>query len=282
MRKEMDLRAEKNINRLLVYLVIIPVMLVIIFPFFVMVLTSLKAEHEIFVSPPPWFPKRPIFQNYIDIWRYVRLVNYFKNSGIFALGTTLLTIIIALPAAYATARIRFRGRMVFLFLILITQMFSPIVVIISLYKMMAFYRSLNTYRSIIVTYTAFNQAFTIWLLTGYFSTIPRDIEEAAMIDGCSRFAAIFRVLVPLAKPGIVATVIFVFIWSWNEFLIVLTFVSTEKLWPLTLGIYGFIGRYKVLWQYLMAVSFLTTLPVVVLFLLIERQLVSGLTAGAIR
>jgi len=126
------------------------------------------------------------------------------------------------------------------------------------------------------------QAFSIWLLTGYFSTIPRGIEEAAMIDGCSRFAAIFRVLVPLAKPGIVATVIFVFIWSWNEFLIVLTFVSTEKLWPLTLGIYGFIGRYKVLWQYLMAVSFLTTLPVVVLFLLIERQLVSGLTAGAIR
>jgi multiple sugar transport system permease protein len=278
----MNLRVQKRVNKLLIYLVIIPVMLVIIFPFLVMILTSLKDESEIFVSPPTWFPQKPIFKNYVDIWKYVKLARYFQNSGIYALGTTVLTILIALPAAYATARIRFRGRMAFLFLILITQMFSPIVVIISLYKMMAFYRSLNTYRSIIVTYAAFNQAFSIWLLTGYFSTIPRNIEEAAMIDGCSRLAAIFRVLVPLAKPGIVATVIFVFIWAWNEFLIVLTFISTDRLWPLTLGIYGFVGRYKVLWHYLMAVSFLTTIPVVVLFLLIEKQLVSGLTAGAIK
>jgi len=278
----MNLRVQKRVNKLLIYIVIIPVMLVILFPFLVMILTSFKAESEIFVSPPTWFPQKPIFKNYVDIWKYVKLARYFENSGIFALGTTVLTILIALPAAYATARIRFRGRMAFLFLILITQMFSPIVVIISLYKMMAFYHSLNTYRSIIVTYAAFNQAFSIWLLTGYFSTIPRDIEEAAMIDGCSRMAAIFRVLVPLAKPGIVATVIFVFIWAWNEFLIVLTFISTDRLWPLTLGIYGFVGRYKVLWHYLMAVSFLTTIPVVVLFLLIEKQLVSGLTAGAIK
>jgi len=278
----MNLRTQKRVNKLLIYIVVIPVMLVIIFPFLVMILTSLKAETEIFVSPPTWIPKRPIFKNYLDIWRYVKLAQYFKNSSMYAIGTTVLTILIALPAAYATARIRFRGRMAFLFLILVTQMFSPIVVIISLYKMMALYHSLNTYRSIIVTYAAFNQAFSIWLLTGYFSTIPRDIEEAAMIDGCSRLAAIFRVLVPLAKPGIVATVIFVFIWAWNEFLIVLTFISTDRLWPLTLGIYGFIGRYKVLWHYLMAVSFLTTIPVVVLFLLIEKELVSGLTAGAIR
>jgi len=147
---------------------------------------------------------------------------------------------------------------------------------------MAFYRSLNTYRSIIVTYAAFNQAISIWLLTGYFSTIPKDIEEAAMIDGCSRFSAVFKILVPLSKPGIVATIIFVFIWAWNEFLIVLTFVSTDRIWPLTLGIYGFIGKYKIMWNYLMAVSFLATIPVVVLFLLIEKQLISGLTAGAIK
>jgi multiple sugar transport system permease protein len=278
----MNLRQQRNINRLLIYLIVVPVMLVILFPFIIMVLTSLKADDEIFVSPPTWLPGKPMFRNYLDIWRYVKLAHYFKNSGIFAIGTTLLTVAIALPASYATARIQFRGRMAFLFLILITQMFSPIVVIISLYKMMAIYRSLNTYRSIIVTYAAFNQAFSIWLLTGYFSTIPKDIEEAAMIDGCSRFSAVVRVLVPLAKPGIVATVIFVFIWAWNEFLIVLTFISTDRLWPLTLGIYGFIGRYKVLWHYLMAVSFLTTLPVIVLFLLIEKQLVSGLTAGAIK
>jgi len=279
---KLTIKLEKKLNLIMIYLIVIPVVLIILFPFVVMFLTSLKASDEIFVSPPTWVPRRLIFKNYIDIWKYVQLANYFKNSTIYSIGTTLLTIIIAFPAAYATARIRFRGRMFFLFLILITQMFSPIIVIISLYKMMAFYHSLNTYRSVIVTYAAFNQAFSIWLLTGYFSSIPKDIEEAAMIDGCSRFASVIRVLIPLARPGIVATVIFVFIWAWNEFLIVLTFISTGKLWPLTLGIYGFIGKYKVLWNYLMAVSFLTTIPVLILFMLIEKQLVSGLTAGAIK
>jgi multiple sugar transport system permease protein len=278
----MKLRAQKHLNLVLVYAVVLPVILLILFPFFVMVLTSLKPADEIFESPPAWLPRKMMLGNYVEIWKYVVLSRYFKNSGIYAVGTTALAVIVALPAAYAAARIRFRGRMAFLFLILVTQMFSPIVVIISLYKLMAVYRSLNTYRSIIVTYAAFNQAFSIWLLPGYFSSIPKGIEEAGMIDGCSRLSAIVRVLVPLAKPGIVATVIFVFIWAWNEFLIVLTFVSTDRLWPLTLGIYGFVGKYKVLWHYLMAVSFLTTLPVVVLFLVIERDLVSGLTAGAIK
>ncbi len=281
-RTKMTLGLERKIKFVLIYAVVIPILLIIIFPFLVMVLTSLKPSDEIYVSPPYWLPRKLLFKNYVDIWRYVRLAHYFTNSGVYAIGTTILTIFIALPASYAVARINFRGRMAFLFLILVTQMFSPIVVIISLYKMMAFYHSLNTYRSIIITYAAFNQAFSIWLLTGYFSSIPKDIEEAAMIDGCSRFSAVIRILIPLAKPGIVATVIFVFIWAWNEFLIVFTFISTDKLWPLTLGIYGFIGKYKILWNYLMAVSFLTTLPVVVLFLLIEKQLVSGLTAGAVK
>lgn len=278
----MTLKFEKFTKLVLIYIVVIPILLTIIFPFLVMVLTSLKPSNEIYVSPPYWFPRKLCLKNYIDIWHYVKLSNYFFNSGIYAIGTTLLTILIALPASYAVARIKFRGRMTFLFLILVTQMFSPIVVIISLYKMMAFYHSLNTYRSVIITYSAFNQAFSIWLLTGYFSSIPKDIEEAAMIDGCSRLSAVLKVLIPLARPGIVVTIIFVFIWAWNEFLIVFTFISTDKLWPLTLGIYGFIGKYKILWNYLMAVSFLATLPVVVLFLLIEKQLVSGLTAGAIK
>ena len=276
------MRWGKRLDLLLIYLVVVPVLLIILFPFLIMILTSLKVSSEIFISPPTWFPGKPILKNYIDIWHYVKLANYFKNSGVYAIGTTVLTILIALPASYATARIRFRGRMFFLFLILVTQMFSPIVVIISLYKMMAFYHSLNTYRGIIITYSAFNQAFSIWLLTGYFSSIPKDIEEAAMIDGCSRFTTAIRILIPLAKPGIVATVVFVFIWAWNEFLLVLTFISTNRLWSLTLGIYGFIGKYKVLWNYLMAVSFLTTIPVIILFLLIEKHLVSGLTAGAIK
>jgi len=173
----LTIKSGEKINLILVYLIVVPILLIILFPFIIMFLTSLKASDEIFVSPPTWFPHKALFKNYLDIWKYVTLAKFFKNSAIYSIGTTVLTILIALPAAYATARIRFRGRMLFLLLVLVTQMFSPIIVIISLYKMMAFYRSLNTYRGIIVTYAAFNQAFSIWLLTGYFSSIPKEGME---------------------------------------------------------------------------------------------------------
>jgi len=161
-------------------------------------------------------------------------------------------------------------------------MFSPIVVMIGLYKTMAIFGWLDTYQSLIITYAAFNQAFSIWLLTGYFSTIPVEIEEAALIDGCSRVQALRKILFPLSAPGIVATIIFVFIWSWNEFMIALTFTSSPYMRLLTVGLFRFIGRYEIEWNYLMAASLVATLPVLSLFLLIQRNLVKGLTAGAIK
>ncbi len=270
------------VNKTSIYLIAIITCLSILFSYFVMLSTSLKPKPEVFHIPPHWLPYNPKPSNYIEMWQIVPLARYFLNSIIVAMGATALAIGVALPAAYALARLKFRGRRAFLLLILITQMFSPIVVMIGLYKTMAIFGWLDTYQSLIITYAAFNQAFSIWLLTGYFSTIPVEIEEAALIDGCSRVQALRKILFPLSAPGIVATVIFVFIWSWNEFMIALTFTSSPHMRLLTVGLFRFIGRYEIEWNYLMAASLVATLPVLSLFLLIQRNLVKGLTAGAIK
>jgi multiple sugar transport system permease protein len=269
-------------RRAVVYTVSIVTSLCILFQFFVMLSTSLKPKAEVFHIPPSWIPDTIKWSNYLEMWQIAPLARYFLNSIIVACGATILAIGVAMPAAYALARLRFAGRRGFLYLVLVTQMFSPIVIIIGLYRAMAAFGILNTYQSLIITFAAFNQAFSIWLLTGYFQTIPMEIEEAALIDGCSRIQALRWVLLPLSAPGIVATIIFVFIWAWNEFMIALTFTSTPEMRLLTVGLFRFMGRYEVEWHYLMGASLLATIPVLVLFLTIQKKLVQGLTAGAIK
>ncbi|MBA7657029.1 Diacetylchitobiose uptake system permease protein DasC [subsurface metagenome] len=269
-------------RRVVVYGASIVTSLCILFQFFVMLSTSLKPKAEVFHIPPYWIAHKIHFLNYIEMWRIAPLTRYFLNSIIVAGGATILAIGVAIPAAYALSRLRFTGRRTFLYLVLITQMFSPIVIIIGLYRTMAVFGMLNTYQSLIITFAAFNQAFSVWLLTGYFSTIPIEIEEAALIDGCSRIKALRWVLFPLSAPGIVATIIFVFIWAWNEFMIALTFTSTPEMRLLTVGLFRFMGRYEIQWHYLMGASLLATIPVLVLFLTIQNKLVQGLTAGAIK
>jgi len=270
------------VRKTVIYIVTVITSCCILFQFFVMLSTSLKPKAEVFHIPPYWIPHHIRFLNYIEMWKIAPLARYFLNSIIVASGATALAIGVAIPAAYALARLRFNGRRAFLYLVLITQMFSPIVIIIGLYRAMAVMGMLNTYQSLIITFAAFNQAFSVWLLTGYFQTIPLEIEEAALIDGCSRMQALRWILFPLSAPGIVATVIFVFIWAWNEFMIALTFTSTPEMRLLTVGLFRFMGRYEIEWHYLMGASLLATIPVLVLFLLIQRKLVQGLTAGAIK
>ena len=269
-------------RRTVVYTVSIVTSLCILFQFFVMLSTSLKPKAEVFHIPPSWIPDTIKWSNYLEMWQIAPLARYFLNSIIVACGATILAVGVAMPAAYALARLRFTGRRGFLYLVLVTQMFSPIVIIIGLYRAMAAFGMLNTYQSLIITFAAFNQAFSIWLLTGYFQTIPMEIEEAALIDGCSRIQALRWVLLPLSAPGIVATIIFVFIWAWNEFMIALTFTSTPEMRLLTVGLFRFMGRYEIEWHYLMGASLLATIPVLVLFLIIQKKLVQGLTAGAIK
>jgi multiple sugar transport system permease protein len=255
---------------------------VLIFPYFVMVITALKSEKEIFNIPPTFFPTEWSFHNFVDIWFKIPLLDYFLNSLTIALGATILTLVCAIPAAYVLARLKFRGKNLYLYLIIITQMFAPVVLLVGIYREMLFFGLMDSIWGLVLVNAAFNQAFAVWILNGYFSTIPYDLEHAAWIDGCTKWQALRKIVLPLAVPGLITTIIFVFIMSWNEFVVALTLISTETNKPLTVGIWAFFGKYDVQWQYLFATSFFAAVPVVILFLLIEKYLVSGLTAGSVK
>jgi multiple sugar transport system permease protein len=194
----------------------------------------------------------------------------------------VLNLLFAVPAGYALARIRFPGRNLFRQLLLVTQMFSPVVLIIGLFRLVAGWGLIDQPIVLVVTYAALSVAFSVSFLAGSFASVPEEIEEAAMVDGCSRVTALFRVVLPMVMPAVVASTVFSFIAAWNDFMISLTFVSSPDNRTLPLGLFSFLGQYTVQWHYLMAASLVTVVPVVILFLFIEKHLVSGLTAGAVK
>ncbi len=273
---------EKRRFKIIVYVLIIAILFVLLFPFFVMLSTSLKSIQEVYASPPHWIPHKFAWQNFIYVWERYPLAKYFINSLIIASFATILNIIVCIPGAYAVSRLRFRGRKPLLFLFLIVQMFSPVIVVIPLFQVIVKIGLHNRLSSLILVNTVFTLAFSIWMLNGYFSGISKEIEEAALIDGCSRLKTIVHIILPIAMPGIVTVIIYTFIWSWNEFMFALTFIDSMDRRPLTVGLYHFIGRWETQWHYLMAAAFMAIIPVILLFTLIEKQLVKGLSGGAVK
>jgi multiple sugar transport system permease protein len=257
-------------------------LLFLLFPFFVMISTMLRSGEEVYATPPYWIPKHIILTNFVKVWAEYDLLVYFKSSLIIALGATVLNTLLTIPAAYAVARLRFVGRGFVLYLFLVIQMFSPVIVVISLFKIMAGLGLLDTYASLIMANAVFTIAFTIWMMNGYFRSIPIEIEEAAMIDGCSRVQTITRVMIPIAVPGLVTAMIYTFIFAWNEFLFGLTFIQSQPKMPLVLGLYNFVGRWTTQWEFLTTAAFLAIIPVLVLFYIIEKRLVAGLAGGAVK
>jgi len=201
---------------------------------------------------------------------------------VIALASTALVLAAAVPAAYYTARHRFRGRTAFLFLVLVTQMFSPTALVVGLYREFFELDLVNTYAALILTNAAFNLAFAIWILRAFFASIPREIEEAAAVDGCSRARTLLRIILPLSRPGLVTAAIFAFIAAWNEYIVALTLMTDAEMRPLTVGITSYVTAYVQHWDLLFAASTIALVPVVVLFALIEPYLVGGLTAGSVK
>ena len=191
-------------------------------------------------------------------------------------------LLVAIPAAYFTARFRFPGRLAFLFLVLVTQMFSPTALVVGIYREFFELKLVNTYLALILTNAAFNLAFAVWIMQGFFSSIPREVEEAADLDGCGRFRTLLRVMLPLTLPGVVTAVIFTFIAAWNEYVVALTLMQDDAKKPLTVGISTYVTGYEQNWDQLFAASIIAIVPVVVLFAVIEKHLVGGLTAGAVK
>ena len=258
------------------------ILLFLLFPFFVMISTMIKAGPDVYADPPHWIPSHVEWSNFVTVWTQYDLANYFIASLIIALGATVLNTLLSVPAAYAVARLRFPGRKFAMYLLLMIEMFSPVIVIISLFKVVARFGLLDTYGSLIILDALFTVAFNTWMMNGYFKTIPKDIEEAALIDGCNRVQTMTRIMLPIALPGLVTVMIYAFIFAWNEFLFALTFISSKDKMPLTIALYNFVGRWTTQWQYLTMAAFLALIPVLVLFYFIEKHLVSGLAGGAVK
>lgn len=273
---------KKAILRVLLYFVVFDICVVILYPYFVMFCTALKSRAEIFSMNGTVFPIEAQWKNFVDIWNKAPMGRYMLNSIIIAGGSTAIAMVCGIPAAYALARMKFKGKTAFLGFIIISQMFAPVVLLIGIYKVMQIFGLTNSLLGLIFINAAFNQAFTIWLLRGTFMSISAEMEQAATIDGCNRMQAMFKVLLPVAAPGIVTTLIFIFINAWNEYTVALCLISTDTIKPLTVGINIFNGYNIIDWQYLFAASLFAILPVVILFMSIEKNLTSGLTAGGVK
>ena len=265
-----------------IVLLTLALLLFLLFPFFVMISTMLKPSTEIYVRPPYWIPRAIAFDNFVKVWTEYHLLSYFRNSIIIGLGTTFLNVVITLPAAYALARFKFYARSVILYSLLAMQMFSPVIIIISMFRIFVRFNLLDKYSGLILANTVITLSFTTWLMFGYFASIPKEIEDAARIDGCSRMGTLMRIMIPVAAPGLVTAMIYTFIAAWNDFLFALSFINAQSKMPLTLGIYQFVGRWSTQWEMLNVAAFLALIPVLVLFFLIEKQLIAGLASGAVK
>lgn len=273
---------KKMLLRILLYITVVVVCIVTLYPYFAMFCTALKSRAEIFSIDGTILPITAVWSNFADIWSKAPMTNYMLNSLLIAGGSTVIAMLCGIPAAYALARMKFKGQTAFLGFVIISQMFAPVVLLIGIYKVMSLLSLTDSIVGLIFINAAFNQAFTIWLLRGTFIGISPEMEQAATIDGCNRIQGMLKVLLPVAAPGIVTTLIFIFINAWNEYTVALCLISTAEKQPLTVGINIFNGYNMIEWQYLFAASLFAIIPVVILFMGIEKNLVSGLASGGVK
>lgn len=269
-----------SLKNLITHLSLIIFVAFLAFPFIVMIGTSLKPYKEIISWPPKILPSDISISNFFDAWSSTyNLKLGFINSIIISISTMILCILIGTIAAYSLARFKFTGKKTFLFLILVTQMFSQVVLIVPLYNIINKLNLLNTYTSLIIANTAVSLPMCIWMLTGFFKEMSPSLEEAAMIDGCSRIQSIFKIIFPIGAPSIVAVGIFSFINTWNDVLFSMIFITDTKMRPITLMLLDFKSQYQVHWNLLMAGAVIAVIPITILFIGIQKYLVKGLVAG---
>ena len=258
------------------------VAIVFLAPYLVMVLDALRPSTDVLDSPPTLLPRHWQWNTFGTVLSDSSFRNWLKTSLLVATASTAIVLVVAVPAAYITSRFKFPGRTPFLLLVLITQMFSPTSLVVGIYREFFEANLVNTYLAIILTNAAFNLAFAIWILHGFFSSIPTEVEEAADLDGCGRLGTLLRIMLPLTRPGVVTAVIFTFIAAWNEYVVALTLMQDDAKKPLTVGINSYVTGYSQHWDQLFAASIIAIVPVIVLFAAIEKYLVGGLTAGSVK
>lgn len=278
-----SVRRRRIIGNSFIYISLIVICVGIIIPFLWMISTSFKQPDEIFSSKPKWLPKEFNFDNFVGIWTRKFFLQCFKNSIIISITTMVATIIVATLAGYGISRFQFKGRLFFSILLIVVQIFPGMLMIIPLFTIMNKLHLIDTYIVVVIAHCTFALPFCTWMLKGYFDTVPTSFEEAALLDGCNRLQVLYRIIMPLALPGIIAVAMFAFVLSWQEYLFALTLTRSEQARTLVLAIAMMQGQHgSVNWGEIMAGSIIACIPGLVIFLLLERYLIQGFTSGGVK
>lgn len=244
--------------------------------------TSLKPAAQIMTFPPKWLPEPPTFASYVQVWQQSNLPIYFRNSIIVTLAALVVALVVSVHAAYALARFSFRGRNAVMVALLATSMIPGIAILVPLYDLAVHVKLYDTFAGLVIVYAAWNVPILVWLLRGFFESVPIELEEAARIDGCSRLKAFYKIVLPMSQPGLLAAAIMVIMFVWNDFLIAFALTISENRRLLSVGLYTYISNYGVEWGQLTAATMIALVPVIAVFFLLQRRLVEGLMAGALK
>ncbi|WP_020610911.1 carbohydrate ABC transporter permease [Sediminispirochaeta bajacaliforniensis] len=252
------------------------------FPVVWLISMSMRPNGEVFATPPSVIPKVLTLGAYAKIFASPEKIRFFINSYVVALIVTACTLFIAMLTAYSFSRFTFKGKKLINMLIIGTQTVPPISLMIPYFGMMVAYRLYDTYFALIFTYLALTLPYAILMMTGFFNTLPKALDEAVLIDGGSRLLTLFRVIVPISLPGIVSTGLYTFLLSWNEFLFALTLTKSNEMATVPIGIQLLMGQHTYEWNEMMAMSFLGSLPIMILFLIFQRYFLAGMSAGSVK
>ncbi len=273
----------ERLTRAGLYLVYLFVTLFFLFPIFWVLSTSLKSVQQLFATPPVWFPLDVRFENYAYVFNNTPIVRYLFNSALIVLLTVVFTLLIAVLAAYGFSRYTFRYKKPSLMAVLVFQMISPVVISIPLYRLFVELGLLNNYVGLVVVYSAVVLPFTTWFLKGYFDTIPYEMDEAAIVDGASRWQVLSRILLPVCAPGIATAAILAAVLSWSQFVVPFILLDDVDLYPVSVGLVNLQSNTDAITlHYLSAASMIAIAPVVAVFVLLQRYIVNALTRGAIK
>lgn len=271
-----------DLSTLLIYFGLAVGLVFACFPVLWMVFSSVKSNTEIFALPPTLLPREFTWKAYLSIFNDSSKVRFFINSYLVATAVTLLTVLIAIMAGYSLSRYQFRMKKTLSLFIISTQTVPPITLLIPYFGIVVAFRLYDTYYALILTYLVFTLPYAILMMTGYFNTLPKEFDEAVMVDGGSSWTALWRVLVPVSFPGIVATGVYTFLLAWNEFLFALTLTKSMDMRTVPIGIQLLMGQHAYEWNEMMAMSVLGSLPILAMYMFVQRYFLAGMTAGSIK
>jgi len=269
------------LRKVRLYGMLIALLGIMMFPFYAMFSSTLKTESEIFSSPATLLPEDATIEAYLLVWSQTDVLLWIANSFLISIATVVLTLILAIPAAYSCARNDFIGKRTFLLSVLVVQMFAPVVLIVGLFDVITTFGLFNSYLAVIIPAAAFTLPFNVWMLYGYFKTIPVSLEESARIDGAEQWQILTKIVLPLTKPALVASVTYTFLYAWNRLLFVLTFLTDAGKYNVPRGVFDG-GALQTDWRMMLTASVIGIIPLLILFAFLEEYIVSGMTAGAVK